>query len=89
MPHDVNGKPLREGDEVLVRCRVKNLYRQEGFAYACIETLVPMPVLDGTMAPSLITLNAGQIELVAHAPAEPGGTPAPPIKADGPKSVSA
>ena len=87
MPHDLNGKPLREGDEVMVRCRVRNIYEQAELCNVTLETLVAMPGPGGR--PSLLTLNAGQLEKTGSAPLDPGAPGDEDFGGAPPKSVSA
>ena len=91
MPHDLNGKPLRQGDEVIVRCRVQNIYEQAELCNVTLETLVAMPGPGGR--PSILTLNAGQVEKTGPSALSLGGDPGAPGDEDfggaPPKSVSA
>lgn len=41
MPHDKNGELLEIDDEVIVRCKVRNLYDFEGNCNLTVETVEP------------------------------------------------
>lgn len=65
MPHDVNGNKLEVGDEVIVRCKVKQVTTGEDYCNVTLETVEPMKP-SGT--PYSISLNAGQTERVPPEP---------------------
>lgn len=41
--HDVNGKPLKVGDEVVLRARITQCYESPNFCNVTIEAVHPMP----------------------------------------------
>jgi hypothetical protein len=59
--HDKHGDELHAGDEVIVRCKVTELYAEPDFCNANLETVERMP---GNDAPSFLTLNTRQTEKV-------------------------
>jgi hypothetical protein len=64
MPHDKNGKLLKAGDEVIVRCEVKTIHAGEEFCNLQVETIEPMFPMNNRIG---ITLNTKQVELVEKA----------------------
>ncbi len=70
MPHDKNGKLLKEGDIVNVPCRVESITAGEEYCNVSLKTIEPMYPGDQC---NTITLNAKQVEIVttdaADAPA--------------------
>ena len=63
MPHDRNGKLLRDGDEVVLKGIIKSIQAFEEYCNAQVM-LVPMPPYTD---PYVITINTRQTELVEHA----------------------
>lgn len=66
IPHDRNGKLLSVGDKVLVPCRVRQVSTgTESYCNVTVETEEPMlPSKD----PTVLSLNAGQVELAGDTP---------------------
>ncbi len=60
MPHDKNGNPLKAGDVVLIRARVKQVMAGEEYCNVDVETVEPMPPYEGG---TTIVLNTKQVEL--------------------------
>lgn len=61
MPHDKNGNLLREGDEVVLRCKVTTVQSHLEYCNLNLSTIEPM--FPGT-TPTTIVVNAKQVELV-------------------------
>lgn len=58
MPHDANGKLLKVGDTVNVRCQVQDIFQTEEYCNLTLKTNLPMfPGTDLTT----IVLNAKQV----------------------------
>lgn len=62
MPHDKNGNRLREGDEVVLRAKVTELYEGEDACNLTIEGL-ESPAAEGEVLP-VLTTNTGFVEKV-------------------------
>jgi len=62
MPHDRNGKPLKAGDEVILRAKVTEVYPQEDACNANVEIIDVN--LCGQYAGGPITCNTQHMELV-------------------------
>ena len=62
MPHDKNGNPLRRGDEVLVRFRVKQVNQGEDFCNVELESLEHMQPSGPPL--TIMAINSRQTELV-------------------------
>ena len=61
MPHDAKGHPLKEGDAVVIRARVKSVQPAEEYCNVNLLTEEPMPpYTEGTT----LVLNTRQVELV-------------------------
>ena len=63
MPHDVNGQFVEVGDEVMIRCRVTQVWPGAKTCNMQVETVERM--LPEQTAGSTITLNANQVEKIA------------------------
>lgn len=61
MPHDKNGKLLREGDEVFLRCKVTQI--QPSMEYCNLNLVTVEPMFPST-TPFTLTANAKQVELI-------------------------
>ncbi len=66
MPHDKNGQVIQAGDEVIVRCKVKEVQPGEEYCNATLEAVETMPP-SGSV--STIVLNTKQCEKVDATPA--------------------
>lgn len=62
MPHDVNGKLVRPGQEVIVRFTVKEVYGESGACNVSLESVLRMP--EGNCPTSIAAINTRQIEIV-------------------------
>ncbi len=60
MPHDLNGKPVVEGDMVIVRFKVVSVTTGEEYCNASLETLEPMYPGEHKTA---LTVNTRQVEI--------------------------
>ena len=63
MPHDRNGKLLRDGDEVVLNGIIRSIQTGDEYCNAQVA-LAPMPPYT---EPYIITINTRQTELVEHA----------------------
>ena len=63
MPHDRNGKLLRDGDEVVLKGIIKGIMAAAEYSNAYVE-VAPMPPYTD---PYIISINTRQTELVEHA----------------------
>jgi hypothetical protein len=61
MPHDLNDKLLMEGDEVVIRAKVKSVTPDAQYCNVTVETAHPMPPYT---TPTTIVLNTKQVEKV-------------------------
>ncbi len=61
MPHDAKGNPLSPGDQVLVRCKVREILAGEEYCNATLETIESMYPGE---TKTLITINTRQTEKV-------------------------
>ncbi len=61
MPHDVNGKMLKEGDVVMIPAKVKTVNPGDDFCNLTVESIHGRKP-DGTK--ETMTLNAAVVELV-------------------------
>lgn len=57
MPHDMNGRPIKAGDRVLVPCEVVSVSEGQQYCNAFLRTA---RVMAGNGSPISITVNAGQ-----------------------------
>lgn len=64
MPHDRHGKVLQVGDRVLIHARITSLTLDENYCNLTAETEIRMKPSENK---TVITLNAGQVELVPKA----------------------
>lgn len=73
MPHDKNGALLKEGDEVVIRARIKSISSNVGFCNATLVTSSPIVDDDGKPVgyENTLTINTNQCEKV-----EPNAAPA-------------
>ena len=62
MPHDVNGKILKQGDKVLVRCTVLSVGADGDYCNANLETDLAMP--GNGVKTKISAINTRQIEKV-------------------------
>lgn len=62
MPHDKNGQLIEVGDEVVIRCRVKQVWPGAETCNLQVESVEKM--LPEHETGSSITLNANQVEKV-------------------------
>ena len=60
MPHDSKGNLLAEGDEIVIRAKVKSIQQSEDYCNATVEA-APMPPYT---EPFTITCNTKQLEKV-------------------------
>lgn len=68
MPHDKNGKPLAEGDRVMIPARVKSIMAGDQYCNVNLVTEEPMPpYTEGTA----LTLNTRQVEKIEGLPEVP------------------
>ena len=83
MPHDLNGNPLKAGDEVIVRFTVRAIMEDTGFCNADIESVYSMP--GNGFRLQLSNINTRQMELVALvaevAPVEASAAEVAPVEA--------
>lgn len=64
MPHDVNGKIVEIGQEVLIKCIVKQVYTGADYCNAQLETVENM---HPDKYKTTITLNTRQFEITKDA----------------------
>lgn len=64
MPHDVNGKIVEIGQEVLIKCIVKQVYTGADYCNAQLETVESM---HPDKYKTTITLNTRQFEITKDA----------------------
>ncbi len=65
MPCDLNGVPVKVGDEVLLRCIVVGLGPGEKYCHASLETVLPM--FEGDAKRVITAISTRQLERVAAA----------------------
>jgi hypothetical protein len=69
MPHDMDGTELKQGDRVLVECKVTQLSTGEDYCNTTLETVVPMQPQG---SPCTLVVNAKQVRKATEPPpAEP------------------
>ena len=61
MPHDRNGKLLKVGDAVSVKCTIKAMHLGHDYCNITLQTTVPMPPYPNG---SILELNTKQVELM-------------------------
>ncbi len=71
MPHDAKGQIIQEGDEVVIRARVKRVDLGDQYCNVTLEAL-PMPPYE---VPYSIVLNTRQVEKVEPTGTFPNWTP--------------
>ncbi len=68
MPHDVNGRVIKKGDRVNVRCVVKEVQAGEEYCNCLLETVHPMYPAEHKTS---LVVNTRQAELAPEPPYEP------------------
>lgn len=65
MPHDVNGKLLQIGDEVILRGKISSIGQVDGDKYCncCVELKERMPAYPDQVT-TVSAINAAQVEKV-------------------------